>query len=196
MPERDLLLHPVRWRIVQALLPDRRLTTAGVARELPDVAPATLYRQLATLLDGGVLQVTGEQRIRGAVERTYALNAGQLSIDPQELAALSRQEQRRTFGAFVARLLADFERYLDTAPPGAPSGTDLEADRAGFRQHVVWVGDDEADDMLEAVREALRPFLSHDDDGRRRRRILATITFPTSAGAAVNGDGRTDEEAG
>ena len=41
-----LLLHPVRLRIVQAFLGGRRLTTAQLRTALPDVSPATLYRQV------------------------------------------------------------------------------------------------------------------------------------------------------
>jgi hypothetical protein len=41
MESADLLLHPVRLRIVQALLGDRALTTGALAEELADVSPAT-----------------------------------------------------------------------------------------------------------------------------------------------------------
>jgi len=69
----DLLLHPVRLRIVQAFLGDRALTTGELRAELPDVPPASLYRHIARLVDAGVLGVVSERRVRGAVERTYIL---------------------------------------------------------------------------------------------------------------------------
>ena len=45
-----VLLHPVRLRIVLAM-GDEQLTTAEIAQHLPDVAQATLYRQVAVLAD-------------------------------------------------------------------------------------------------------------------------------------------------
>ncbi len=57
MTSADLLLHPVRLRIVQAFLGDRALTTTELQAELPDVPAASLYRQVARLVDGGVLGV-------------------------------------------------------------------------------------------------------------------------------------------
>jgi hypothetical protein len=70
----ELLLHPVRLRIVQAFLGRPDLTTAALRDQLPDVPAASLYRQVAMLVDAGVLAVVAERRVRGAVERTYALD--------------------------------------------------------------------------------------------------------------------------
>src|ERR1700689_4133268 len=73
MASADLLLHPVRLRIVKAFLGDRALTTAQLAAELDDVPAGSLYRHIALLTKAGVLQVVAERRVRGAVERTYAM---------------------------------------------------------------------------------------------------------------------------
>ena len=75
MASADLLLHPVRLRIVQAFLGDRALTTGELHAELDDVPTASLYRHVAHLVDAGVLSVVAERRVRGAVERTYVMRA-------------------------------------------------------------------------------------------------------------------------
>ena len=59
----DLLLHPVRLRIVQAFLGDRALTTAQLAAELSDVPTGSLYRHVALLTKAGVLHVVAERRV-------------------------------------------------------------------------------------------------------------------------------------
>src|SRR3954469_15482471 len=76
----DLLLHPVRLRIVQAFLGERALTTAELRDELPDIPPASLYRHIALLADAGVLAVASERRVRGATERTYILRLAAANI--------------------------------------------------------------------------------------------------------------------
>src|SRR5687767_9335525 len=113
MATADLLLHPVRLRVLQALLDGRALTTAQIGAHLPDVATATLYRHVHTLVEAGVLEVVGEQRVRGAVERTYRLNGPAAELDADALAAMTPDDHRRAFIAFVASLLADFDRYLE-----------------------------------------------------------------------------------
>ena len=68
----DLLLHPVRLRVVHALSGGAALTTAQLGARMPEVSKVTVYRQVAALVDGGFLEVAGEQRVRGAVERRPA----------------------------------------------------------------------------------------------------------------------------
>src|SRR5215472_4321535 len=109
----DLLLHPVRLRIVQAFLGDRALTTSQLGAELADIPTASLYRHVARLVDAGVLAVVAERRVRGAVERTYVLRVMSASIGLDEVAGMSAEDHHRAFMAFVAGLLADFDRYLD-----------------------------------------------------------------------------------
>src|SRR5262249_44095410 len=57
MASADLLLHPVRLRIIKAFLGDRALTTTQLAAELDDVPAGSVYRHVARLAREGVLQV-------------------------------------------------------------------------------------------------------------------------------------------
>ena len=91
----DLVLHPVRLRILQAFLGDRALTTGELRDELPDVPAASLYRHVARLVDAGVLSVVAERRVRGAVERTYVLRTSAASVRMDELADMSRTTTAR-----------------------------------------------------------------------------------------------------
>ena len=110
MSSADLLLHPVRLRIVQAFLGERPLTTSQLAAELSDVPAGSLYRHVALLTKAGVLQVVAERRIRGATERTYMLRVHAAQIAPDEVAAMTPEQHMQAFMAFVAGLLADAER--------------------------------------------------------------------------------------
>src|SRR3712207_613879 len=137
----DLLLHPVRLRIVQAFLGERTLTTAELGAELDDVPTASLYRHVGLLADAGVLAVAGERRVRGAAERRYRLVVEAASADPEGMTA---EDHRRAFATFVAALLADLDRYLHRA------GTSLDpvADGLGYRQAALWLDDQELGELL------------------------------------------------
>src|SRR6266508_2535649 len=116
MATADLLLHPVRLRIVQAFLGDRALTTSALSAELADVPTASLYRHVARLVDAGVLQVVAERRVRGALERTYVLRVAAASIGLDQIAAM------RLDDAEFAEMLRDLVRVLQPrlANPPAP----------------------------------------------------------------------------
>jgi len=168
----DLLLHPVRLRIVQAFLGDRALTTSDLRSELADVPPASLYRHVARLVDAGVLTVVAERRVRGAVERTYVLRGAAARISLDELAMMSLDEHRQAFMAFVAALLGDFDRYL------ARSDIDVLRDGASYQMAGMWLDDAEFADLLRDLARVLQPRLANAPKAGRRRRILGSVLLP------------------
>ncbi len=168
----ELVLHPVRLRIVQAFMGSPPLTTGQLRERLPDVPAATLYRHVATLVAGGLLESVDERQVRGATERTYALRVENASLSAEEAAAVPADEHRRLFMTFVAGLLGDFDRYLDRGD------VDLGRDLVGYRQAVMNLSDDELVDLLDELRTVLTPRLALPEGPGRRRRVFTTIVVP------------------
>ena len=172
MASADLLLHPVRLRIVKAFLGDRALTTRQLAAELPDVPAASIYRHVARLAEAGVLNVVSERRVRGIIERTYTLRIYAAQLQPGEIAAMSPAEHASAFLAYVAGLLGDFDRYLATEPD------DPVRDGAGYRVAGLWLTDAELADYRRDLVAITQPRLANAPGQDRRRRILYTIMLP------------------
>jgi hypothetical protein len=169
MASADLLLHPVRLRIVQAFLGDRALTTTELRAELQDVPPASLYRHVAQLVDAGVLAIVAERRVRGAVERTYTLRVSAAQLGSDDVAAMTPDEHRQAFMAFIAGLLGDFDRYL------ARNDRDLARDGVGYRMAALWLSDLEYLEFLRDVSVVTQTYMAKAPESGRRRRILRTI---------------------
>jgi hypothetical protein len=172
MASADLLLHPVRLRIVKAFLGDRALTTSQLAAELDDVPAGSLYRHIALLTKAGVLQVVAERRIRGAVERTYTLRLYAAQIQPGEVAAMTSDEHAQAFMSYVAGLLADFDRYLAA---GAP---DPVRDGAAYRVAAMWLNEAEFADFVRDLQTLAQPRLANAPAKGRRRRMLYSVLLP------------------
>jgi len=168
----DLLLHPVRLRIVQAFLGDRSLTTTQLAAELDDIPVGSLYRHVGLLAKAGVLHVVAEQRVRGAVERTYILRAAAAQINPDEVAAMTPADHRHAFMAFVAGLLAEADRYLATGTP------DPARDGADYRMAALWLSDAELSELLRDLASIIQPRLANPPAKARRRRVVAGVILP------------------
>ncbi|MEC3956658.1 helix-turn-helix domain-containing protein [Nocardia sp. CDC153] len=168
----ELVLHPVRLRIVQAFLGDRTLTTAELNAELDDVPPGSLYRHIARLVNAEVLEVVAERRVRGTVERTYRLRPAAAKVDHEALAAMSTEEQRRAFMAFVAGLVGDFDRYL------ARGDIDYVRDGVGYRMTGLWLDDTEFTDFAARLGQAFAPFVGNGPAPGRTLRLLRTVVLP------------------
>jgi hypothetical protein len=172
MATADLLLHPVRLRIVQAFLGDRGLTTTELRAELPDVPPGSLYRHVAKLVEGGVLGVVSERRVRGALERTYVLRASRARLSVDEIGRMSRDEHRQAFLAYVAGLIGDFDRYL------ARETVDPLRDGASYNLAAMWLDDAELAELARELYIVLQPRIANQPTPERKRRVLATVLLP------------------
>lgn len=168
----DLILHPVRMRIILALAGGGPATARELAERVPDVPPATLYRHVNALRAGGVLAVAGERKVRGATERRYELHPGAASLGPADLAAASRDDHLRWFASFLAGLLGAFGRYVDRGTP------DLARDGVGYREVILQLSDEELARMAAALNEALLPFATQPPAEGRTPRLFATVLVP------------------
>jgi hypothetical protein len=172
MASADLLLHPVRLRIVKAFLGDRALTTRQLAAELPDVPAGSIYRHVARLTEAGVLQVVAQRRVRATTERTFALRLFAARMQPDEIAAMSLDEHLNAFLGYVAGLLGDFDRYLATQPE------DPVKDGAGYQVAAMWLTDAELADYMRELATISMSRLANAPGEGRRRRMLYTVMVP------------------
>ena len=172
MKAADVLLHPVRLRIWQAFLGDRSLTTRRLRAELPDIPAASLYRHINLLVEHGVLSVAAEQRVRGAVERTYVLRAAASTVSDQELAEMTPEQHRAAFSAFMTGLMAHFDSYLKREE------LDYRRDGVGYNVAGLWLTDEEFGEFVREMIGVVQPRLANAPKPGRDRRILGTVFLP------------------
>lgn len=186
----DLILHPIRMRLIVALAAGTPMAAAQLLERMPDVPLATLYRHLNALRQGGIIAVADEpspgaareRRARGAVERRFILRPGGASLGPEDLAEATPADHLRWFAGFVASLLGAFGRYASRGTP------DLARDGVGYREVVLQLSDAELAQMSVALNEALMPFVVNPPGDGRTARLFATVLLPadpTSAGHAT-----------
>jgi DNA-binding transcriptional ArsR family regulator len=168
----ELVAHPVRLRIIHAMRGGRTLTTSELCVLLPGVSKATVYRHIDVLAAAGILEVAGEQRVRGAVERRYRLRQDQASVSPETFKSVSREDHRRAFAAAMAALLAEFNAYLDHDDADPP------ADQVGYQQRGVWLTGDELLGLITGLRQAIAPVLDNPATPDRTRYLISPILFP------------------
>ncbi|MFC5752881.1 helix-turn-helix domain-containing protein [Actinomadura rugatobispora] len=172
MATANLLLHPVRLRILQTLVGADEMTTAQLRERLPDIPPATMYRHIATLTQAGILEVVRERPVRGTVERSYRVRQDEALVDADARATMTKEDHRQAFAVFTGALMADFDRYL--------SRDDAEPAREGvlYRQGAVWVTADEFAALVEEIEAAVaRRTRTTPGDGRTRH-LLSLVFVP------------------
>jgi DNA-binding transcriptional ArsR family regulator len=168
----DLILHPVRLKILQALMGDRVLSTRQLSERLPDVPPATLYRHVQKLLQAKILTIAFEKPIRGTIERFYQLQEDNAELSPEDVSQLSCDDHQRYFTTFIATLLSDFDRYLQR------DHIDLIEDGVGYRQMALNLTPEELSDLVQGLNAVLIPYLKHKPKRDRQRILFSTVLIP------------------
>lgn len=169
----ELIMHPARLQILQALATDS-LTTQQIAARLPDVPQSSIYRHLKLLLAGGMVQVAETRPVKGIQEKVYQLIQPPV-LEPDDLAGLTADEHFSFFTTYVLTLLHGYAAYL--AGVTGPE-IDLVADRVGYREVVFWASEAELDAAMGALNQALQPLWPNQPAPGRRKRKLATILHP------------------
>ncbi len=180
----DLILHPVRIRIVMALAGQQK-SPAELGELLGDVPQATLYRHIQKLVAGGLLEVVAERRVRNTVERIYSLKPGSAYLSLGEAGQLTREDHLRGFVSYLLGLLDDYARFIREA--------DLPDDlnRMGFQKLAFYVSPEEFQAFNQLMNESLAPQLAKGPAPGRTRQLLALITLPDVTLSPDAGDAET-----
>lgn len=170
----DIILHPVRLRILQRLLTGA-MTAQELAQSMPDVPHASLYRHIRRLTEAGILSVVAEKPVRGATERTYAVSLEQTSMSPDELRGLTPDDHMRLFMAFIASVINGFQRYVEHGP------VDLVADGVSYSQVTLYLDDEELRQLkAESAAMTMKALANKPRPGRRARILSSVVVLDPS----------------
>ncbi|MBN2471734.1 MAG: helix-turn-helix domain-containing protein [Anaerolineae bacterium] len=172
-PVLDLVIHPVRLRILQ-MLTLRPLTTQAIGEALPDVPTSSLYRHIKQLLDGGLITVLETNQVRGIEERVYTLAQSPSMAGPEDFLSLPPDEHVRYFTLFATALIQGFTNYV-FARDGEH---DLMADRVGYTDMLFYASTEQMDALGNAINSQLRPLVEQGPGEGRTLRKISVITHP------------------
>jgi DNA-binding transcriptional ArsR family regulator len=171
-PVLDVLLHPIRWRIVQRAL-GREVTTTDLKRDLPDISATTLYRHVAALIDAGYLTVVRERKVRGTTERTLSLDQTKVGrIDEREARAMTPEQHRQAFLMMLTRLAADFDRVVESGELYP------RLHQLGYSQLALYLSADDMEAFQEGFAALVEPYLA--ESPGKDRVVLSTFSLPDS----------------
>lgn len=171
MKKADLILHPVRFRIMQVLI-DTEMTTHEISESLASVPTSSIYRHLRILLVAGMVEVAESHQVKGIEEKVYRL-AESPRVRGEDMAGYSREQHKRLFGAYISAMLRSFSDYIDSS-----QNLDLERDRVGYTEMTFYATMQELDVLAAGLKEILDPLRENKPGTDKQRQLFSVITFP------------------
>lgn len=173
----ELIIHPIRLRILRALLFGPQ-TTQELAEQLPDVPKSSLYRHLRMLLEGELIGIAEARLVQGIQEKVYEL-VEMPQLSRQDMAKISADDHLRYFTTFMAILLQGFADYLAAVP-------DFEKDVIGYSEVAIWATPEQFHSFNQKLSAALMPLMRQEKGDGRQQYKLATVIYPISTRLATD----------
>lgn len=156
----EIIMNPVRQRIVQQLMLRGSSTVREIGEELSDVPRPSLYRHVNILLEAGCIRVESERTVRGAVERRYELVAQPMGAEP------SMEEVGQLIQGTLISVAADFARYF------AEGDADPQRDMLSVGASTLMLSDTEMMEFLQRIGNVINDYVQNGvGEGRKPRRI-------------------------
>lgn len=168
----SLLLHPVRMAIVQNLLGGRSLTAQQLGEQNPEVPQATLYRHLNKLLESGVIEIVQENKVRGTVEKVYALAEKVMGDLNDDFLKASKEDQKRYFFTYLMSLMNEYEAYIGS------DGIDMVQDGLTYRRGRYYMNDEEFEQFARDLQRAYMKVVGNQPGEGRRARTVGLVIVP------------------
>jgi len=103
--------NPIKAKLILEIHAVKQATADQLSKKFTEIPQATLYRHLRKMLEDGILKIAGENRIRGTVEKVYALG---FDFDGRVHDMLTENDGD-TFLQFIAQylqgILREFQEY-------------------------------------------------------------------------------------
>lgn len=164
MDHAKLILNPARYRILQYIRVHRSARAAELIENLKDIPRATVYHHLSILEKHQVIQVVDETRIRGTVEKTYAIKEDFSFADGDHTTALST--------AFHLESMREMNNYFED------KGNDYRKDNVVFTSIMLNVTEQEYAQLLQELADLVSPYINHKPGEGRALRKLSIISAP------------------
>lgn len=162
-----IVMNPVRQRIIQYLLLHEKGTVSEIQNALSDVPTASLYRHIKKLHDGNCIQVVEEKRIRGTIEKTYAIVQNPFTEEP------TMGDISSVFYTSMLSLQTSFLQYFEK------EGADPQKDMLALQTSTLMFNDEEYMEFLMKVNELVMESSQKEPGQGRKTRRFTFISSPS-----------------
>ncbi len=166
----EALRNPIQSKLLLNIQASGQSTAKQLLEANKDIPQATIYRHLNKLTNDGIIKVVQENRIRGVIEKVYAL-AVELSQN-NSLEHLSGDAYMNLFTEYMMGIMQEFRAYT------AQENIDIAGDGSGFSLIPIYATKAELAEVGAKITELLLPLSKNPPTPERRYRNIGLIVTP------------------
>ncbi len=149
------------------------MTVVQLLEKLEDIPQATMYRHLKQLNDANLIEVIETNKVRGTIEKNYAVKKENVKLSESDIEHTSVEEHLRYFMTYQANLLKEFEQYANKPQP-----VQYKEDGLGYWQATLHLTNDEMNQFGKELSEVVQKWTEVKASEKRQARTFATMFIP------------------
>ncbi|MBY2475583.1 hypothetical protein KWV16_01735 [Clostridioides difficile] len=169
----DCFVNPTKCKLLLEIFSNNRTTAKQLGEKFQDISKATLYRYLNKMLEDDIIKVIEENKIRGTVEKVYAMKLDIADDVKNIINENSGDAYAQLFTQYMMVFLKEFYEYAEKGEK------DILKDGSGFSVCPVYASVDEIVEANEKIASILEPLKNNlHGEGRRLHSVGLIITPP------------------
>ena len=168
----DCITHPIKCKLLLELCSKGKATAKQLAEIYNDIPQATLYRYLKRMTDDGILKVVEENKVRGTVEKTYAVAIDFNTVEQELVGKNSGDAYMQMFMQYVFGFIKKFQEYCKK------DEIDIRKDMSGFSLAPIYASDEELTSAMEQYSKIIQPLFNNKPESGRKLRTIGLIISP------------------
>lgn len=170
----DLIIHPVRIKIVQQLVVNGAMTTTQLREILKDIPQATLYRHVKLLYQVGIIRIAKTRKVNGKQKHVYELALEELRALQSDTDISSHEEHIQYFSTFLSVILKQATSYLTKHPP-----SQYQKDGFNYWYALMYLTDQEFEEVANSIDSIIKEAMTKKKTPKRKLRGYAYMYIPT-----------------
>ena len=159
----EVVMNPVRQRIMQFFMVHEKGTVKEIKNALKDVPTPSLYRHVKILAENSIIVVAEENKIRETVENVYQLNPKGIAVEDDEGMAVQMS---------LMSICTSFAKYF------AGGKAEPKKDMFLLTSCTLMLSDDEFKNLLTEVNELAMKYISKGSSQGCKPRQVTLISSP------------------
>lgn len=168
----DVLTNPVKCKLFLEIQKCEKTTAKHLSETFSDIPPATLYRYLKRMTNDKVLKIVNQTQVRGALEKTYAIDIDMTKDFKEILDSNSGEAYFQSFMQYLIGFAQLFQNYCKR------EDIDIVKDKSGFSLSPLYLTNEELEKLVGNIREVIKPYGNNTPSAGRKLRSVGVMISP------------------
>ena len=171
----EYFTNPVKVKLISEIEKQKKTTAKQLAKAVPQIPQATLYRYLKKMVDDEIIAVVEENQVRNVKEKVYSVVFDFDAKIKEMVNDKSGKGYLTLFQQFSNGLIYEFQKYIDDGD------IDILNDGSGFRITPFYATKSELEELAQKINEIVKPYHEQEPTPERKLRNLAIVYTPPVA---------------